>query len=52
MTPELQKQMQEKMGQMGMMCPMPGMGGQDLQKQVNELRQRVEALEKQLKKKK
>jgi hypothetical protein len=52
MTPEMQKQMQEKMGQMGMMCPMPGMDTQKLQKQIDEMRQRVDALEAQLKKKK
>jgi len=64
MTPEMQKQMQErmaKMGQGGQMCPMgsggqmctmPGMGGQDVQKQLADLGKRVEALENQLKKKK
>ncbi len=55
MTPEMQKQMQErmaKMGQGGQMCTMPGMGGQDVQTQLADLGKRVEALENQLKKKK
>jgi ABC-type Fe3+-hydroxamate transport system substrate-binding protein len=46
MTPEQMKQMQEKMGKMcgmqpGQGCPMH----QQMQKQLDELRQRVEALE-------
>jgi hypothetical protein len=64
MTPEMQKQMQERMAKMGpgaqmcqvgsggQMCTMPGMGGQDVQKQLADLGKRVEALENQLKKKK
>jgi len=45
MTPEQMKQMHEKMGQG---CPMH----QQVQKQLDELRQRVDVLEKQVKKKK
>ncbi len=42
----------QQMKGMGMVCPMPAMEIQNLQKQIGELRQRVEALEAQLKKKK
>jgi hypothetical protein len=53
MTPEQMKQMQGKMGQC---CTMqPGQASpqcQQMQKQIDELRQRVEALEKQKGKKK
>jgi L-ascorbate metabolism protein UlaG (beta-lactamase superfamily) len=53
MTPEHMKQMQEKMGQCctmqpGKGCPMH----QQMQKQLDELRQRLAALEKQVKGKK
>ncbi len=52
LTPEQMKQMQGKMGQCCPIPPDPGSQCKQLQKQIDELQKRVEALEKQQGKKK